>query len=271
MNNDKQKMLDKVAKLLNLANDPSASQGEIDNATKMANLLMIKHQIESDDILLGYSEVSESEVFVEGGNDGLKVDWRKQLMNNLAWGNMCDLIYVKETEHKYSNSGYYSGQRTIGFKLTIIGSDVNRQIVLNMYKLCEERLPKLALQRYKERVSELKEQALKGGLRLVTKDFERGGYIATKKRFINSYIYGAMVQIKNNMRDNIQELAQDDAHKWGLIKVKADDLIKNYIGENHGNVSKRTLRKVKLDGYAVTIGKEDANHLEDRNQLNQNN
>lgn len=271
METTKQKMLDKVAKLLALANDPNASQGEIENATKMANMLMMKHQIEQEDVVLGYSEVDEDEIFVEGGNDGLKVDWRKQLMTHLAWGNMCDVLYNKKRVETYDKDGWFKAMKTIGFKLTLIGSDVNRKIVMQMYKLCVDRLPKLGEQRYKERVEELKEQALGLGLKLTARDFERGGYLVSKKRFINSYIYGAMIQIKNNMRDNIKELAQDDAHKWGLIKVKADDLIKQHIADEHGKVNERTSRKVKVDGYAVSRGKEDAMYLEDRNQLNERN
>lgn len=94
---NKNKIILKVEKLMTLANDPSASQGEAENATKAANKLMMKYQLSSDDILLGYSEVSQDIVEAFPKKSEYQ-DWLWDLLSAISKGNMC-------TTHGLKNIG----------------------------------------------------------------------------------------------------------------------------------------------------------------------
>ncbi len=50
MTTDNEKVLDKVRKLLALANNEAASEGERDNAMRMAHKLLTMHQLEMADV-----------------------------------------------------------------------------------------------------------------------------------------------------------------------------------------------------------------------------
>lgn len=62
------KILDKIRKLMTLAKDDAASEGEIENAMKMAKTLMMKHNIseKSIDIDIDISDINEH--IIEAGH-----------------------------------------------------------------------------------------------------------------------------------------------------------------------------------------------------------
>jgi hypothetical protein len=49
-NEENDKIREKIRKLLNLANDPGAMKGEIDNAMRFANRLMMQHNLSEEDV-----------------------------------------------------------------------------------------------------------------------------------------------------------------------------------------------------------------------------
>lgn len=271
---EKNDVIEKVEKLMNMANEGSgATQGEIENAIKLANKLMSKYQLSSDDILLGYSDVDSSEIFApkNGGETG---SWRWSLIDTIAKGNLC-------TTHAYSefdivSRGLYKGYKKTnsGKNVTIIGSDLNRRLVISMYKMCVDRFPELALHRWKERCTKTVEDHKKyvdsEGNKLTATRLIKMEILPPKNRFINSYYKGAIRGIKEKLADNVKELAQDDFHKWGLMVVKNDALLLQFQKETVGNIGESNDRKVRIDKESYQKGLDDAKHLEEK-QLNEKN
>lgn len=268
MNSKLNNIIEKVEKLLNLANDPSASQGEIENATKMANKLMMKHQLSSNDLLLGYSEVSKETLECFPKKSEYK-EWLWDLMNAIARGNMCTTFANKQyqwNEKTWGNDG-------IGFNVTLVGSKTNRRICTQMYELCVKMFPNLAEQAWKIRtkktVEEVKEFLGKKGMSTdgINSSFlQRQKLLPTKRSFINSYYKGAIKGIKEKFQQNVSELPQDEYQKWGLMIVKNDTLLNDYIKETEGDIGEHKSRGLKIDEKAFRKGLSDAKNI-DKKQI----
>lgn len=265
---DKNNIIQKVEKLLNLANDTSASQGEIENATKAANKLMMKYQLSSDDILLGYSEVS-SEVIEAFPKSSEYQDWLWDLLNVISVGNMCS-TYAKKHRVLANNRKGYMGN---GWYVTVVGSDLNRRIVTQMYNTCSNMFPKLALSAWKSTLKGAKDNVTKyllendmeEHLSDITQSFlVKKGIIPSKRLFINSYYKGAMQGLNKKFNENLKELPQDELHKWGLMVVKNDTLLEDYINENEEEIGKHRGRKTKIDARAFIKGEDDAKHIDQK-------
>lgn len=263
-------IIEKVEKLLNLANNPSASQGEIENATKMANKLMMKHQLSSNDLLLGYSEVSKETLECFPKKSEYK-EWLWDLMDAIAKGNMCTTFANKEyqwNEKTWGNEG-------IGFKVTLLGSKTNRRICTQMYELCVKMFPNLAEQSWKIRtkntIKEVNQFFKNKGIRTddinINSSFlQKNKLLPTKRIFINSYYKGAIKGIKEKFQSNIAELPQDEYQKWGLMIVKNNTLLNDYIKETEGDIGKHKSRGLNIDGKAFRKGLNDAKNI-DKKQI----
>lgn len=109
MNEDKQKILDRVAKLMNLGKD-QAGTPEGESALKMASVLMAKHRIKESEIDMSTDSLLED--FVEGYTD--QGGWRQWVVDlSSAIANTFDCKFF------YRATKYEDGQ----FTLTFIGTD----------------------------------------------------------------------------------------------------------------------------------------------------
>ncbi len=259
----KDKMIEKISKLLNLANDPSASVGEIENAMKMANKLMLKHDIDSENIELGFDSISEQEFTVEMERT-FSSTWKWDLIDCIANNNMC---YVYAYSH-----GYFTKKdtyRRTHNRIVLVGNKSKRKIVMNMYNLCVERLPNLCSERFEQRKQELISKYLHStglDIDVLLKLLKNEKVLPSKRKFYNSYLLGFRRGLESKFKQNIMELDMDEKSKYGLIVVKNDDLIKEYMKDDKIKTSKRTIGS--LDAKAIQMGREDAEHVENINQLN---
>lgn len=269
---DKNDIIEKVEKLMKMASENSgATQGEIENALKLSNKLMSKYQLSSDDILLGYSDVESSELFApkKTGETGT---WRWDLIDTIAKGNLCttyshSVFITKEPLNRWGTRKRVN----TGNKITIVGSDMNRRLVIGMCNMCIERFPLLAVQRWNERVSDIRDEYISyfGDVRKIsTTQLIKEGFLPPKNRYINSYYKGAIRGIYLKLQENLEELPQDEFHKWGLMVYKNDALLNDFIKEKVGNIGKSSSRAVKIDSESYKKGLEDAKHIEEK-QLSQ--
>lgn len=91
-------ILDKVKKLLALANDAGASEGERDNALRMAHGLLAKHNLDMND-LQQHLQIEDREDYV---NETFGMLWCRQVSNSIA-----KLFFCK----------YYFGKKVNGTKM----------------------------------------------------------------------------------------------------------------------------------------------------------
>lgn len=93
MNTDK--IIDKVRKLINLANNAGASEGERDNATRMAHALLAKHNLD-----MSVLEAETGTVASDRKHDISKFQsspWRRTVAHAMANLFFCEYAYMKGT------------------------------------------------------------------------------------------------------------------------------------------------------------------------------
>lgn len=103
MENERDKIINRVRKMLNLANDAGASEGERDNAMRMAHKLMLKHNIDSLQIEQQRGPTSK-EARVEKQFEFYGRPWARNVAYNVARLFFCSYLYrskykSKITEH----------------------------------------------------------------------------------------------------------------------------------------------------------------------------
>ena len=82
-NPERLKALEKIRKMLALANDAGAQEGEIENALKFAQKLMAKFSIDEDEVNLSSDDISSDLI----KNEYLKTEqkyWQGTLLNIIA-------------------------------------------------------------------------------------------------------------------------------------------------------------------------------------------
>ena len=71
------KLIERIKKMFALANDKGAAEGEAENAMRMANKLMEKHN-------LSHIDLHNSEDITIKFEDGTKFNWKRQIYNAVA-------------------------------------------------------------------------------------------------------------------------------------------------------------------------------------------
>lgn len=118
------KILDKVKKLLALANNSAAAEGERDNALRMAHGLLAKHN-------LAMIDVQEREA-MEGREKHLietfHMDWCKQVCNQIGKLFFCK-YYVGEKLNATKGRHYFVGKQSNAITATLISTYVINSIL----------------------------------------------------------------------------------------------------------------------------------------------
>ncbi|BAV39381.1 hypothetical protein BPT24_263 [Tenacibaculum phage pT24] len=269
MEKSKNSVLDKIEKLLSLANNEGASQGEIENAMKMAEKLMLKHDIEAVDIEIGSLEVNETKVQFEE-EKGFYPKWRYELLKELALANMCEHFYSdkRTAVNVMTGMGWkYVVRKTGEYSVTIIGRKDRRKTVFKMYDLCSKMLPELAKQRWKEYRTQKVKSAKEMGIDATVSFLVKHDLMFDRRVFFNSYLKGAFKGIVEKIESNLDELSPAEKDKYQLVVAKNDLVVRNYLTEKYPSVKSVNRRKGNISAEAYRMGESDAKNIGEK-QLN---
>lgn len=230
-------VLDKIRKLLSLANDPSASQGEVENAMKMANTLMQKHQLSGEDVEVSQLDINEE--WVDSINNKYdRAAFSHSFLARIAKAYNCRVI---------GNNDFS--------KSRVVGDEISRKIVIEMYHQIIPFVRTLSEQRW----SEYK----KGEL-----DFEFGSNVKISKlNFYKAYFDGYKNGLYEKLKSDPKSFTEEERSKWGLILVKKDALIEEYIQKNIGRITSKKQQGSNLDG-AFGLGRTDGKTQNINKRLN---
>lgn len=128
----------KIRKMLELANNSAASEGERENALRMAHNLLIKHNLEMKDVHA--SSVKEKRTVDEAAT--FKMKWCRIVANSMAKLFMCEMFLngdINGTKGKYAFVGLESNATTAALMTEYVISSILKE-ARKLYKqnLCPQ-------------------------------------------------------------------------------------------------------------------------------------
>jgi hypothetical protein len=221
--------IEKIRKLMEFSIENGATEGEIENALKLAQRLMMKHSLEQGDIGMTSLDVAETDVTStwKDGMEAKSFEWH--LLGVIAEPHNCRVIRTGN-----GSSHYYR----------ILGFQADREAVFMAFQSVLSQVRNLTKTRYKESDRSL-----------------------SLFKFTTSYHIGFMQGLKSKLNADREEyLKLEDKDAWGLIIVKKDALIEEYIKENM-NIRVSNAKGIKIDGGAFNQGKADGSQNSSTKQL----
>lgn len=225
------KILSRIRKMLAKAKDPASAENEVEICMKMAQKLMMEHNIQEGDIQIHPSDINKEVIFSQL--------WKsfKYKSTNFEW----ELL---DTIANFYNCKIYHGinydfdapnwKDTKAVRLSIVGTEENRMVVKELYETVVEKFLTLSEIRYKEYqvkrkdelIAELKSMGLdtKG---ITVQYFQGIRQMTAKPTWITSYLAGTIKGIRTYLKSQQSELLQIESDKttWGLIVKRHDELI----------------------------------------------
>jgi hypothetical protein len=242
-NNKKEQVLEKIRKLLALADDAGASEGEVENALKMAQRLMIKHQIEEDEIKISIDDIGEE--FVEQ-------NWVAGERKYFAWDVLCVI------GKRYSVQVIKKGS-VANFRYRVIGDRTSRKITIDTFQKLMPFIRALAKQRYKEYESKSADlSSLSPLLRMLAGDFGVSEKV-TWKKFLPNYMAGYLQGLDERLQKDLENenISDEEKSKWSLIVVKKDDLVEQYIQDTTKDLKSQKSTTAKNVDEITRVGHQD--------------
>jgi hypothetical protein len=226
----KETILEKVRKLLALANDAGASEGEIENALMFAQKLMMKHSIEQSEVEMCVNDVNYTDVpnpWVYGESKS----FAGSLLNIIAKSNACRMIIRGSGDSKY---------------YTLVGFKEDREVTLASF-----------------------EQTLASVRVLGKKRFKESDKKASFVKFYISYLAGFNLGLYLKLEENKKVVfaIAAEAMTYDLMIVKKDALLADFIADEFGRLGKTKSRNVNLNMGAFNSGKSDGSQSSTTKQL----
>ena len=119
-----EKILDKVKKLLALANNSAATDGERDNALRMAHGLLAKHNLSMEDAQEHEAMEGREKQYIET----FHMTWAKHVCNNIAKLFFCS-YYVGQKLNATKGKHYFVGKQSNAITATLISTYVINSIL----------------------------------------------------------------------------------------------------------------------------------------------
>jgi len=222
------KILERIRKLMRLAQDDGASEGEVENALRMARDLMDKAGIAEDQVVLEDDAAETVEVIQQDARSaGVITPWQQ----NLAWVScyICDVRFVIRTVPEWRD-----GRRKTRKSIVFIGLPRDVAIACELYEELLVTIRTMARWRY-------------------------GNGFGTMHR---SYAEGFVSALIDKAR-RMQDASKQQASQAGAIILAKDAIIERYMSENmhvrstksrRSTVDSRAYLRGSTDGQNVDIG-----------------
>lgn len=225
---DKDKVMDKIKKLLALGKSPN--EGEATNAMAHAQALLMKHNLSMEEI--SDEEISDViEQDVTGERSGI-ARWEQDLMGSIASSLNCRMIKSKyHVPHKYDPYKYIARQ-----KWRVVGSEADCVVT------------KYLIEYLKDALHSLTDTHMKG-MDLYGND---------RKRYRESYMLGACRTVCLKVRDKYKEEMPDSEEMFALVRKK-DQAVQDYLDALGCRTMKA--RRNKVDFGAFGNGLKDGDNI----------
>lgn len=221
-----QKVLDKIAALLNMTEENGCSVAESAGAAKQAQLLMSKHRLEMADISSseeGGVEYSEDPLF-QGKR---KITWKNRLAMVIAEVNGCQAITYRMVQ---------------GVALRLVGSQSDIEIVRYLFSHIEREVERLVAEERKPKVIDI-DDGIVGEVAL------RG------KTAMNSFRLGVVKTIGDRLHEARKEIREEAQHSTALVKLDQREAeVASWIEDNLKLT--KTSVKQRINDLAFERGKE---------------
>lgn len=226
----KETILEKVRKLLALANDASASEGEIENALMFAQKLMLKHSIEQSEVEMSVNDVNYTDIpnpFVYGESKS----YAGSLLGIIARSNACRMIIRGSGDSKY---------------YTLVGFKDDRDVTVASFEQTLASVRLLGRQRFKE--SDKK---------------------ASFVKFFISYLTGFNIGLYHKLEANKKVVLSvaAEAMTYDLMIVKKDALLADFIADEFGKLGTSKSRAIDINVGAYNSGKSDGSNASTTKEL----
>jgi hypothetical protein len=189
--------IDKIRKLMEFSVENGATESEVENAIKLAQRLMMKHNLEQSDIDVTSKDINVTKV-KSTWKDGMEArSFESQLLMVLGKTYSCKIVIDR---NKATNTDTYD----------VIGLPEDREMLVATYESVLPQIRVITKKRFKEQVSDL-----------------------SLFKFTTSYQTGFLVGLKDKLaldKDTFFKVA--DKKQFELIVVQKDALVSEWMAHN---------------------------------------
>lgn len=222
-------VIEKVRKLLEFSIENGATESEVENAIKLAQRLMMKHNLEERDIKDEKGQINFS-IIESTWKDGMEAkSFEIRLLNIICRINSCQaIIFERDIVKKPWVEEYYK----------VCGETVDREVVIMTYLSILPQIRSITKKRYKESDKSL-----------------------SQFRFTTSYQSGFLVGLSQKLDSDKESflnmsLQQTKRDSYELIVVKKNALVQEYLDLNMKLKTVKSRGSI-LDKKAYSQGIED--------------
>lgn len=241
-----EKLIDKVKKLLALANDAGASLSEAEAALKKANKMLLQHNLTFEDVEIHKIQsdiIQTNAADITFGDIGEEGQWESALLNVLCEYNLCHCI-------KYRTA------KVRGGSLSIIGKKQNVEIVKFLFETARHMFRDLSKQAYNDHRKHVLHQNRPQGLsESQCLKMKLMGY---RMPWIRSYLKGCVIGLRHKLQDERDRLMSNEVanatNKYQLMCTNTIVAIDNFIANIPGVTQSNTALKISNDHGAFTQG-----------------
>jgi len=235
-----QNIIERITKLLALANDSAASSAEAELALKHANRLLAKHNLSMTDVSVGaiQKDISETEG-IEFGVVKEEGNWETMLMSVIANHNFCQSI-------NHTISGIKGGT------ISVVGKAENVEIVIYQFEVARNIFRKASKNAY----NTMRKQTKAEYPYMTDLEMSKAKVLPYRMPWIRAFLKGAVLGLNKQLSEQKKQMQQQSAqtdNKFALVVTNTNLAIENYLSDKYKNLS-QSKTKVKIgsnqDAYA---------------------
>lgn len=229
--------IEKVRKLMEFSIENGATESEVENAVKLAQRLMVKHNLDNKDIEISSNDINITRIQStwNGKVSALEVrSFECQLLMVLGKVNSCTVVVDR---NKSTNTDFYD----------LVGLPEDREILILTYESILPQIRTLYRKRYRETDKSISEF-----------------------KFVTSYTAGFLVGLRDKLFTADKEFKISELKTFELIVVKKDTLVHEWIKENM-NLKKSKPKSTSLDKPSFEKGVQDGSEKGLDKQLGEKN
>jgi hypothetical protein len=242
-NKERQKVIDKVHKLYALANDRGASQGEVENALKMARKLLAKYNLILQDLDVVDKEFIK-EVAFEGKTN--RPSWQRNLLTIV-----CEYFFVMpmaQTGDPIDEGMHLSGNNLKRY--IIVGDKTNVQLVNYTLGYLVNTYKSLADQYMEKRKNDMKNKVDNGDLGVGNLSFLLNHIkVSSGVKARNSFYHGLNIGIDEVLTRQV-EVEQEE----GLMVLNIDPDLQEFVDSFSSGKGKAGKNNAQIDDEAFNQG-----------------
>ena len=253
------KILEKIRKLFAVTKENGASEGEVENAMKLAQRLMMQHNIDAQELEISPLDIGETLIENTYLSNEPKY-WIWQLLQVIADSFSCE---VTRKRVPFTGEHFYR----------LIGLNEDRIIIKEIFISLLPIIRNLTNSRWKEYIEKNRQRLPEQFKKLTIADMVKYKCISSKSVFTGSYISGFLVGLNTRLeKDKTDFLAlSSEKEKYALIVIKKDDLIQAYVKEKIKPKEAKVKGQKEIDPQAFNLGREDGTEESINKQLQTSN